>query len=280
MLFRENLLEILNYYENLYSSYSRILEKGPPGGLLWQENHGKDQFLHYKNVDGRRYRKVITRNVDLQKALAQKEFARRSLGVLRPNIEMLRNIIDNMEPFDPNQILQSMNKGYHRLPDSFFFDRIDITTKLHLDEETKARIERHRDWGNQPYTQSTFMEEYKINRTTRGVLVRSKSEVLILETLYRFHDIPHRYEQEQIIGNITIAPDLTFEEYSGDLFYWEHLGMMDVSEYAERNFRKLRTYYDVGLVPGDNLILSFDRQGKIDMSYIESIIKYQVIPRL
>ena len=39
-------------------------------------------------------------------------------------------------------------------------------------------------------------------------------------------------------------------------------------------------YYDAGLVPGVNLILSFERHGSIDMGMIDAIIEHEVIPRL
>ena len=82
------------------------------------------------------------------------------------------------------------------------------------------------------------------------------------------------------MDDMFIAPDFTFEDYTRSQFYWEHLGKMDDPEYAERNFRKLRRYYDAGLIPGDNLILSFDRNGTIDMKYIEGIVENEEIPRL
>ena len=279
-LFKENLQEILNYYEGIQKSYSNFEGRGPEGVLQWQDNHGVDQFLHCIYGKGQRQRTIITKDVDLQKALAQKEFARRSLEILNKDIEVLRQAINSIQPFDPNEILKSMGNGYQKLPTDYFFNPNKLVTSLNLNGEIKAKIDRHREWGRQPYKQSAYREEEKTNRTSKGLLVRSKSEVLIIEMLYKWYDMPHRYEQERTINGIIIAPDLTFEDAFGELFYWEHLGMMDVPEYAERNFRKLKKYYDVGLIPGDNLILSFDRQGKIDMSYIDSIIKYQVIPRL
>ena len=144
----------------------------------------------------------------------------------------------------------------------------------------KSRIERHREWGSRPYDQSDFMTEYKRHTTSRGLKVRSKSEALICESCYKWYDLPFRYEQVLVIGNMVIAPDFTFEDYNRELLFWEHLGMMDNPEYAGRNFRKLERYYDAGLVPGDNLILSFDRRGEIDMRIIDDIIRDQIIPRL
>ena len=214
------------------------------------------------------------------RALAKKEFARKSIEVLEPNVQLLQHALGNLKPFEPDKILESMTKGYSRLPEEYFFDRNQLAIDLKLDDEIKARIERHREWGSRPYDQSDFMTEYKRHTTSRGLKVRSKSEALICESCYKWYDLPFRYEQVLVIGNMVIAPDFTFEDYKRELFFWEHLGMMDNPEYAGRNFRKLERYYDAGLVPGDNLILSFDRRGEIDMRIIDDIIRDQIIPRL
>ncbi|MBQ9016295.1 MAG: hypothetical protein IJ109_09310 [Firmicutes bacterium] len=278
-LFKESLEEILNYYEGITDSYRQVLQRSPQGSLLWQENHGKDQLLHYCPNQSKK-RQVITKDEPMQRLLARKEFARRSLQVLEPNVETLRRAMAELKPFDPQEILGSMRHAYSKLPEDYFFDWTDLAAELHLDRETEARIERHRDWGNAPYEQSDYKPWQKRHSTSRGLKVRSKSEALIIESLYHYHDIPHRYEQVQQIGNLIIAPDLTFEGYDHREFYLEHLGMMDDPEYAQRNFRKLASYYSIGLIPGDNLLLTFDRNGTLDLQVIQAMIQYQIIPRL
>ena len=279
-LFRENLEEILTYYENIYKMYSKQLENSPPGSLLWQKNKGKDQLLHSYRRDGARVREVITKKEDLQKALAQKEFARKAVMILNRNVDVLRNAINSITPFNPDDILKSMTKGYSSLPEEYFFNRNQLAIDLKLDDEIKARIDRHREWGARPYRQSTYKEENKRIRTSRGLAVRSKSEALIIEALYRWYDIPHRYEQEQVVNGILINPDITLEDYNNEEFYIEHLGMMDNPSYARHNYEKLERYYGAGLIPGDNLILTFDRRGTINMGMIEAVIVNEIIPRL
>ena len=260
--------------------YSKQLENSPPGSLLWQKNKGKDQLLHSYRRDGARVREVITKKEDLQKALAQKEFARKAVTILNRNVDVLRNAINSITPFDPDEILESMTKGYSRLPEEYFFNRNQLVIDMKLDDEIKARIDRHREWGARPYRQSTYKEENKRIRTSRGLAVRSKSEALIIEALYRWYDIPHRYEQEQVVNGILINPDITLEDYNNEEFYIEHLGMMDNPSYARYNYEKLERYYGAGLIPGDNLILTFDRRGTINMGMIEAVIVNEIIPRL
>ena len=51
-------------------------------------------------------------------------------------------------------------------------------------------------------------------------------------------------------------------------------------KYARRNFRKLSDYYDVGIIPGDNLIITFSRGDDINMGMIKAVIINEVLPRL
>lgn len=56
--------------------------------------------------------------------------------------------------------------------------------------------------------------------------------------------------------------------------------MMDNREYAANNLKKLERYNAAGIIPGDNLILSFDRRGTINMGMVDAIVENEVIPRL
>ena len=82
------------------------------------------------------------------------------------------------------------------------------------------------------------------------------------------------------MNGILINPDITLEDYNNEELYIEHLGMMDNPSYAIYNYEKLERYYGAGLIPGDNLILTFDRRGTINMGMIEAVIVNEIIPRL
>ena len=57
--------------------------------------------------------------------------------------------------------------------------------------------------------------------------MRSKSEAMIAMSLY-VQKIPYRYECELKLGSITLFPDFTIRHpETGEIFYWEHFGMMD-----------------------------------------------------
>ena len=279
MLFSAQLDQLLSYYEDVLDQYSKTLQESPEGSLLYQKSHGCDQFLHQFWENDKRIRRCITHDDKILRALAKKEFARKALEVLEPNIATLRTAVEQIVPFDVDEILSSMTKGYAKLPEEYFFDRDLLAIDLHLDGEREARIRRHEEWGNTEFYQNTKHEESKRHTTSWGERVRSKSEMLILERIHHF-EVQVHYEQVRHIGSITVAPDFTFEGKNGRPFYWEHVGMLDDYEYASKNYNKLKLYYYAGIIPGDNLILSFERHGVLDMGTIDAIIEHEVIPRI
>jgi type IV secretory pathway TraG/TraD family ATPase VirD4 len=102
--------------------------------------------------------------------------------------------------------------------------------------------------------------ERLIHSASDGTLVRSKSELVVLETLLGMGLAP-RYEQRLDSPSDPDdyrLPDFTVS-FEGVTFYWEHLGMLDVDSYA-RSWRRKREWYECnGYV--DRLITSADAPG-------------------
>jgi hypothetical protein len=74
-----------------------------------------------------------------------------------------------------------------------------------------------------------------IHRTSRGELVRSKSEVIIANELHRL-GVEYVYEKELRFGSDAPRyPDFTIEDpASGLTVYWEHCGMLGDPGYLSR----------------------------------------------
>ncbi len=88
---------------------------------------------------------------------------------------------------------------------------------------------------------SEWYEEGKIHEALVGCMVRSKSEVIIANQL----------AAAQILFGCEVplfAPDGTFYlpdftiEWRGSKFYWEHLGLLDKSEYKKKWEEKKKWY--------------------------------------
>lgn len=93
--------------------------------------------------------------------------------------------------------------------------------------------------------------------------MRSKSEVIIANAL-KSHDVPYRYEypivlevadedHREFYPNFYCLNLRTRQEY-----VWEHFGMMDDAEYAERAVQKMSLYSANGYFPGKNLIITME----------------------
>ena len=111
-------------------------------------------------------------------------------------------------------------------------------------------------------------------KTKRGDFVRSKAEMRIADALYE-SSIPYKMDVEFAVDNF-ISYWVDFQiinPNTGEIFYWEHLGMMDKPEYVSKNIKKLDYYASNGLYPGNNLILTFENnEYKLDEKHIHRII--------
>ena len=271
--------ETLKIYKDLLKYYNFEIKHSPDGSLTHEKSGARIQFFNYRNNNGKITRMGINRNPMLIKALARKEFDKRAVEILSYNIELLEDSIKKQIPFDTGEILKSMKKAYSFLPEEYFFDCDRLIVSTGLNDEKLEKVKQHEEWWKKPYEEYWGYPENKTKRTSRGQKVRSISELLIAETLYKY-SIPFHYEEIIEVGGKRFAPDFTFEGFDYKNFYLDYFGMMDDPKYAKRNFLKLDDYYDIGLVPGGNLIVAFDTKGIMNVNVIESIIENEIFPRL
>jgi len=128
---------------------------------------------------------------------------------------------------------------------------------------------------------SIFLQAGLIHRTSTGLAVRSKSEIVIADALTNA-GISFVYEKPLTLGGSTRYPDFTIEdEISGRLIYWEHLGMLEREDYRKSWERKLVWYKSHGILPategeGSNGILVTTTESStkgFDASSVRTVIK-------
>ena len=123
----------------------------------------------------------------------------------------------------------------------------------------------------------TYMPDGLKHRGASGLQVRSKSEVIISQL---FEQLGISFEYEAPLRSRSDPrdfrlPDFTVS-YEGDVYYWEHLGMLAVPEYRERWQRKRRWYEANGYLP--QLITSEDSpDGAIDLQAITDIARRRIL---
>jgi len=119
--------------------------------------------------------------------------------------------------------------------------------------------------------EGNYLEKNLIHQASDGKMLRSKSELLIYQRLLDKNLSP-LYEKKLTIKEVEKLPDFTIEnEDSGEVYYWEHCGMLFDEEYKQRWEEKYQWYKDNDiLIPKDGggkngtLIISEDRPIKME----------------
>lgn len=135
---------------------------------------------------------------------------------------------------------QGARSALRSLADPFYSETARRRTNL-LDDCKMVEV------ATRSGTQTRFLQEHLIHRTSDGRLVRSKSELLIAEALIA-NGIRFQYEEPLTLGGRTRYPDFTIvDDISGRTIYWEHLGMMDREAYRRAWEEKKQWYLANGI---------------------------------
>lgn len=165
---------------------------------------------------------------------------------------------------DPHKLLDYAHPGFSENAKRF----TDLFTGMQLPDQTEYK-------PNIVKAGDSFFEESLIHRTTRGELVRSKSEVIIADHLYS-NGISYDYEPAVTIGERRFRPDFIAYDPDDDsiFWYWEHVGMPNDPCYMSRWREKLAYYNAHGICEKKNLIItSDDENGGLDSKEIDDLIK-------
>lgn len=176
-------------------------------------------------------------------ALAQKDYDYKLIGELKTEIKALDRILDNYRPERIDEIFTSLHDYRKPL----------IRPAKFLDDDYIKR------WKSIEYERMAFDENTPDFYTANGERVRSKSEILIADTMCR-HNIPYRYEYPIHINGVgTVHPDfMCLNVRTRKTYLWEHNGMMTDLNYADYAIKKIEKYTLAGYYPGTNLILTFE----------------------
>jgi hypothetical protein len=95
--------------------------------------------------------------------------------------------------------------------------------------------------------------------TEKGEIVRSKSEKILADIFHKMR-IPYRYEPQVCLNDHRyVYPDFVcLNVRKRKTVYWEHLGLINVNEYANKCYAKLEEYERNGILLGDSLVISME----------------------
>lgn len=139
----------------------------------------------------------------------------------------------------------------------------------------QPRSQELQEWMNASYERYNNYPEQLIHKTSSGNVVRSKSEAMIDLYLYT-NNIPFRYECALRLGNVTIYPDFTIRHpQTGEIYYWEHFGMIDEPEYSKNVGARVQRYIQNGIYPSIHLITTYEtKDNPLSSEVIEKIVEH------
>ena len=240
----------------------RELRGMPEGTIVLNKNGSNFKWYHqtWVNQEKKIRRKYIRhRDRNLAVKLATKKYYQSKLNADK-------NMVDCMDRFllhykeDRSVRMLVENEEYRKLLK-------DVLPELSegLDEWEKEEYE----------TNPNFPEDLKY-KTMRGELVRSKSEVIIANTLY-VAGIPYRYEcRLDTEGDRRVYPDFTVKKpRTGEIVVWEHFGMMGQESYRDNAAFKMGEYLREGFYPGVNMIVTFESAERaLDVEVVDMWIRW------
>ena len=265
MIFYQELREMRTNLEKRRNVVRLVLADCLSGYLLKTKSAGRTEFIHIYYENGIRRKKRIKENSPEAVLLIRKRCLETEKSILDNNIGLLDTILKGFIPTSAGSIMAGIPENLRE-----YFPTVACTATAYANEEMLK-------WAEADYEQSSFMPEAKIHTTSWGLKVRSKSELLLAEK-YREKGIPFRYEQVIHIGKDIVVPDFTLLRVDMKLFYHEHCGMPGNKKYMDNHKRKLEIYESIGIVPWDNLIVTYDsKDGNLDLKIIESEINNRLI---
>lgn len=239
----------------------------PPGHLRVAQKGGKGPyFYHYTSPQDFNGKYIRKKQQDLAKALAQKDYTLKLIKLLEKESQSLSEYLTQTKN---GTAIQSLYKSLCPARQAL------VTPATLTDQQFAAQ------WKNVSWQGLAFAPDAPQYDTANGEVVRSKSEVIIADTLARY-GIPYRYEFPLQLkkapkdkGTSAFYPDFCcLNIHSRKEFYWEHFGLMDDADYATNAAGKLRLYAENGIFPGRNLIITMETQKEpLNTKLLEKIIR-------
>lgn len=185
--------------------------------------------------------------LDFVKKLAQADYERKVPAAIKKEMVIINSFIKHYKECNASNL-------YKKLSDY----RKCLVQAITLPDEKYIET-----WKNTKIVNKNFFAEGNIYETLQLEKVRSKSEVIIANTLYKLN-VPYVYETQLRLGAKAIYPDFTcLNVRTRKEYIWEHFGLMDNVDYVAKNVNKLTNYETHGYIPGKNLIITMENSENV-----------------
>lgn len=247
--------------KKLISTKRRALLSAPKGWLRVTTSHGSVQYYLMEEGVGADQHYLTNKDLKLAKKLAQKAYDKKVLYAAERELKAWNMLAAFFPEHTVEEVYATLSPARQAL----------VVPVIETDEEYRAK------WEAVTYEPGSIRADAPVFMTDRGERVRSKSEQLIANLLYRL-GIPYRYEypvELEVEGRKrTWRPDfMILDVKRRKEYYLEHFGMLDdTSEdnYARTAFWKMKVYEQNGIYEGENILYSFETsRAPLDISYVE-----------
>lgn len=213
-----------------------------PDGKLRISIRGKAPQYYFRHKCGNTNGVYLSKpNAALIHILAQTDYDQKVLNALEKEQRLLQALLQFYKTRNPEKLFSKLSPARQQL----------------VNPVTLSAGEFFEKWRPEHFAENPYKDKPAF-QTAAGIFVRSKSEVLIADALYR-HKIPFIYELPLMIGEHQIYPDFTcIHPRTHQTIIWEHLGMLDNPDYAAAFCAKIGGYIDAGYIPGKSLIYTLE----------------------
>ena len=240
--------------------------KKNPSGLVRIVRRGKSLLFYKRSSPSDAQGTYMPRSQEkLARILIQNDYDQKSITAIEAEIKELKDFLKAYKEKCSDSVYQKLAST-----------RREVVTPITLDDEAYAAA-----WFKVEYRRKKIPEDAPQLYTENNEQVRSKSEVIIANTL-KAAGVPYRYEFPLLVDRN--SADADFCQFHPDFyclnlrtrkeFAWEHFGMMDDPDYAERATEKLELYAENDFFPGKNLIITMETSAKpLSSKLLKSLIK-------
>lgn len=196
---------------------------------------------YYERITSKQSKYIRKTNLKVLKNYLQADYKRRISLELPKEINTISKFIKRIQKFKLETIYSELDQEQKKL-----------ITPYAVSNEDYAQV-----WSASPYNSAPRIITEFI--TSKGEYVKSKSEVIIADTLASMN-IPYRYEPIFVTKDgVTKYPDFQLlDTKTRKEYYHEHFGMMDDPDYLRSAINKIDTYAKNGIILGVNFIATFE----------------------
>lgn len=252
------LIEIQEVLEGI----NKEQKNSPPGKLHMVRSKRRVQYYIRKEASDKSGEYIRKSESNIIKQYLQKWYNEKLEKILREEEATLKLFLQKSN--NPIQKIQSL------------YSNLFHESKKYLNPVDVSEEDFVKEWLSIPYESKQIITEAPDFISDKGDKVRSKSELLIANMLYKYN-IPYKYECPLILNNGQIIyPDFTVLDVKRrKIRFWEHRGMMDDRDYTKHTVMRMKDYQKSGYFLGDSVIIT-EETGAMPLGTkeIEQIIKY------